>query len=317
MVEYNTTVRPTIGRWHVSAAIPGGTARLAGISNISKPVIRLGFFNLYSVDRPASLRSLPPISPSQTSADHNIKQEILLPTMRAHQAYSLLLALYASGVQGDGIGLIGWGKTMYHPTCTFACRSVIRKQQLDCTPVESTENHGTSHNPVATPPECFVKDPAFLKTMALCIDTYCPLSGDPPASLIEDYWASHLGTGTVGDYQFVPTISYEEALSAARKDESHASDNTNSTSGSETSHDHAHKMLKARQHDGSDDEEELDVVTFDVSSPLPITTGDSEPLNETSFVDPVEWQLQYNYLSDFETNESGHSTMAWVQSHQH
>src|SRR5690606_37382320 len=112
--------------------------------------------------------------------------------MKVCRGYGLLLALCASSVQADGIGLIGWGKTMYNPTCTFACRNVVRKQQLECTPVESTENHGTSHNPVVTPPECFVKDPAFLKTMALCIDTYCPLSDDPSKDVIEDYWASHL-----------------------------------------------------------------------------------------------------------------------------
>jgi hypothetical protein len=33
-------------------------------------------------------------------------------------------------------------------------------------------NHGTAHSPVSTPPDCFVKDDAFLRTMALCIDTY-------------------------------------------------------------------------------------------------------------------------------------------------
>lgn len=229
--------------------------------------------------------------------------------MKACQGYGLLLALYASSVQADGIGLIGWGKTMYNPTCTFACRNVVRKQQLECTPVDSTDNHGTSHNPVVTPPECFVKDPVFLKTMALCIDTYCPLSDDPSKILIEDYWASHLGTGTVGDYQFVPTMSYDDALSAARKDESHAS-HSNSTSGDETSHDrHAHRMLRVRHHNEADAGEELEVATFNVSSPLPVTVGGSEPLNETSFVDPTEWQLQHNYLSDFETNETGHSTM--------
>ena len=228
--------------------------------------------------------------------------------MKVCQAHGLLLALYASGVQADGTGLIGWGKTMYNPTCTFACRNVIRKQQLKCTPVDSTENHGTSHNPVATPPECFVKDPIFLKTMALCIDTYCPLSGDPSMDLIEDYWASHLGTGTVGDYQFVPTMSYQNALRAARKDESRASDHTGSTLGDETSHENRHaKILRTRQHSGAGKEVEL--ATFDVSSPLSTTAGGSELLNETSFVDPVEWQLQYNYLSDFETNEAGHSTM--------
>ncbi|MBE3047649.1 hypothetical protein IMZ48_35080, partial [Candidatus Bathyarchaeota archaeon] len=157
-------------------------------------------------------------------------------------------------------------------------------------------------------PDCFVKDPAFLKTMALCIDTYCPLSDDPPMTLVEDYWASHLGTGTLGDYQYVPAMSYKDALSLAREDESHSS------AGNGTNHDHDHmdmRMLKTRQHShGGDEEEELDIKTFNVSSPLPMAAGMTEPLHETSFVDPVVWQMQQNYLSAFETNETGHSTMA-------
>lgn len=229
--------------------------------------------------------------------------------LRFWQASCLFAALLAQTARGDGTGLIGWGKTLYNPTCCFACRQVLRKQQLECTPEDPAANHGTSHNPVDTPPECFVKDPAFLKTVALCIDTYCPLSDDPPMDLIEDYWASHLGTGTLGDYQYVPAMSYQDALSSAKDDESRVSDT--GSSGNETSHDHVHRMLKARQHShGEDDGEELEMKTFDVSSPLPMAAGESEPLNETSFVDPVDWQLQYNYLSDFEINEKGHSTMA-------
>jgi hypothetical protein len=108
------------------------------------------------------------------------------------------LHLNTPSVQGDGAGLIGFGKTLYNPTCTFACRNVIRKQTLSCTPSSSQENHGTSHNPVVTPPKCFVQDLTFLKTMALCIDVYCTLSDDPATTLIEDYWTAHLGTGTLG-----------------------------------------------------------------------------------------------------------------------
>lgn len=229
--------------------------------------------------------------------------------LRFWQASCVLATLLAQAVRGDGTGLIGWGKTLYNPTCCFACRQVLRKQQLECTPLDSTENHGTSHNPVDTPPECFVQDPVFLKTMALCIDTYCPLSDDPPMDLIEDYWASHLGTGTLGDYQFVPVIPYQEALSSARDDEGRSSGED--SSGNETGHEHAHRMLKARQnaHHGHGTGE-LEMETFDVSSPLPLAAGGSEPLNKTSFVGPADWQFQYNYLSDFETNESGHSTMA-------
>lgn len=201
-----------------------------------------------------------------------------------------LLQLHTSSVLADGTGLIGYGKTLYNPICTFACRNVIRKQTLACTPSSSTENHGTAHNPVSTPPRCFVKDPVFLKTMALCIDVYCSLSDKPSAALIEDYWASHLGTGTLGNYQHVPAMSYEDALAAARREEEDAKAR-NSTSATTT------KVPKG-------------LVPYKVSSPLGVTTGGSSALNSTRLVGPVQWQLQYNYLSDFETNEKGHTTMA-------
>ncbi|KAH9878301.1 hypothetical protein J1614_003518 [Plenodomus biglobosus] len=203
------------------------------------------------------------------------------------------LLLYTAHVQADGTGLIGYGKTLYNPTCTFACRSVIRKQTLACTPSASSDNHGTAHNPISTPPECFVKDLDFLKTMALCIDVYCALSDKPAANLIQDYWASHLGTGTLGNKKYVPILSYADALAAARDDEEAKGVNNGSSYKPTTSIPSG-------------------LVTYTVSSPLTITTGGSRALNETQFVAPVQWQLQYNYLSDFEINEKGHSTMTIV-----
>lgn len=201
----------------------------------------------------------------------------------------LAFSFHTPTVIADGTGLIGFGKTLYHPTCSFACRNVIRRQPLACTPTDSHENHGTAHNPVTTPPQCFVQDLTFLKTMALCIDTYCSLSDKPALSLIEDYWASHLGTGTLGNYQYVPVLSYHDALIAAREDEREARDNN------------ATESTPASVPKG--------LVPYKVSSPLALTTGGSGALNRTRLVSPVYWQLQYNYLSDFETNEKGHSTM--------
>ncbi|KAF5845498.1 hypothetical protein GGP41_003126 [Bipolaris sorokiniana] len=201
------------------------------------------------------------------------------------------LQLYTEGIRADGTGLIGYGKTLYNPTCSFACRNVIRKQALVCTPTDSSTNHGTAHNPVSTPAKCFVQDKTFLKTMALCIDVYCSLSDKPSKSLLEDYWASHLGTGTLGNYQYVPVMSYEEALAAAREDE-----------------------VKARANPANPTTAKVPagLKPYKVTSPLALTTGGSGALNETRFVAPVQWQLQWNYMSDFEINEKGHSTMAIV-----
>lgn len=200
------------------------------------------------------------------------------------------LALHSDSVVADGTGLIGYGKTLYNPTCPFACRNVIRRQVLACTPSASSQNHGTAHNPVSTPPNCFVQDHVFLKTMALCIDTYCSLTDKPSKELLEDYWASHLGTGTLGDYRYKPILSYSDALAAARTDE----DDTRSG-------EHSSVPTAAKVPAG--------LKPFNVTSPLPLTTGGSGSLNHTSLVAPIQWQLQYNYLSDFEVNEKGHSTM--------
>jgi hypothetical protein len=235
--------------------------------------------------------------------------------LRPSLLWPLLAMLFALGARADGTGLIGYGKVMYKPTCCSACRNVVRKAELACTDADSAENHGTSHNPVLTSPDCFVRDPAFLKTMSLCIDTYCPLSDLPPMSLIEEYWASHLGTGTIGDYQYVPTMSYSEALSAAREDESQVGHDHNSTSTTADEHDHhgEHKRapVNMRRHSAHLEAipERPDMEAFDVSSPLPTFQNPTDALSATTFVHPVDWQLQYNYLSDFETNEVGHSTM--------
>jgi hypothetical protein len=220
--------------------------------------------------------------------------------MAGLQKFAAVVAAFQVGrVLGDGTGMIGWGKTLYDPACAFACRSVIKSCQLLCTPEDDSVNHGTAHNPVATPPECFTSDPAFLQTIALCIDTYCPLSDRPEESKIGDYWASHLGTGTVGDYTWVPTISYEDALATAREDERRAANST---------HEH-HGELRLRHGGGGYEQPEMDY--FHVSSPLPIVAA-GDPLNVTSFIEPKEWQTVWNGMVNFEENEKSHVTYTLV-----
>jgi predicted ferric reductase len=135
--------------------------------------------------------------------------------------------------------------------------------------------------------------------MAICIDTYCPLSDNPSLTLIEDYWASHLGTGTIGDYRWVPAAPYSDALAAARDDERQLLTNSNSTADEQDHSHHSAKMLKTRQF--------MTEAGPNVTSPLPIIKA-GKPLNMTSFISPKDWQKQYNGMLDFETNENGHST---------
>ncbi|KAL2064381.1 hypothetical protein VTL71DRAFT_4875 [Oculimacula yallundae] len=233
-------------------------------------------------------------------------------TLRGFLVYFTLLTCHISSVYADGIGLIGWGKTLYNPTCAFACRYSVRSQSLACTPTESSQTFGTAHHSVKTPPSCYVNDVVFMKTIALCIDTYCPLAGNPPLSLLESYWAGHLATGTLGTSKYVPSLSYQDALAAARADEMQAANGSNSTTSNATTQDHAHTKIKVRQHDSHGTAVSPKMKSFDVSSTLLTTTGGKGMLNVTSFVDPETWQMGYNYMLDFEINETGHSTMTIV-----
>ncbi|KFA74524.1 hypothetical protein S40288_10124 [Stachybotrys chartarum IBT 40288] len=229
----------------------------------------------------------------------------------------LLFLLLAGRALADGTGLIGYGKTMYHPPCAFACRGVVRVSQLSCTPVEGGELHGPGHSMTPTPPECYVSDPAFLRTMALCIATHCPHGdgGMPPLSLLEDYWRHHLGTGTVGTPAYTPAMSYVEALREAEQDVLDAGGEVDVPS-NETAHDDHAGMdhsrvklrLRVRQHEGhGEEEEEEEEEEMEMENGLPtLTRGD--PLNSTHLVAMEDWQLQYNGMTSFEINETGHST---------
>lgn len=226
-------------------------------------------------------------------------------------ALLVALGLLTTPVLGDGIGLIGLGKTMYNPTCAFACRAVVAKCTLLCTPSDDEGmNHGTMHNPVSTPPDCYVKDPAFLKTMALCMDNYCPFSsnqGMPKIQLIESYWAEHLGTGSRGTTKWVPTISYHNALSAAREDEKKMGGPISSNSSTTDHSGHGMRLEVRHGHESMDDGVVMNVPK--VNSSLPVIKS-GKPLNVTSFIIPKDWQLQYNGFYDFEANENMHSISA-------
>ncbi|OBR13251.1 Ferric reductase transmembrane component 4 [Colletotrichum higginsianum IMI 349063] len=221
----------------------------------------------------------------------------------------LLLGVLASlplpAVLADGRGLIGWGKTMYHPPCAFACRGVIKGCPLLCTPTHGGSVHGSGHSTTTTPPECYTSDDAFLRTMALCLDTYCPLSDNAPRSLLEDYWAAHLATGTVGDYQWKPVVSYSEALVAARADEARVSEG-HGTNATDTNAHSGHGKVKAR-HDHGGGSDDSGTGTLGTHSALP-TIKAKQPLNVTSFIVEADWQKQYNGMTSFEINETGHAT---------
>lgn len=228
----------------------------------------------------------------------------LLSIMVASSTYLVLLAA-ASSALADGIGLIGFGKTMYEPPCAFACRSVIARSRLQCTPQHDADSESGGHAPAKTPESCFISDPPFMQTLALCIDTYCPGSDAPRAGVIEEYWGSHLATGSIGNFSWVPKMTYQEALQRAKRNEHDGAPATNST---EQHHGHGAHTRRAIliRHGGHGDEEEEDHNEMPPNTTLPIAKPGA-PLNVTSFVRLSDWQKNYNGLKSFELNERGHA----------
>ncbi|KAH8771946.1 hypothetical protein F5883DRAFT_665141 [Diaporthe sp. PMI_573] len=199
----------------------------------------------------------------------------------------IVASLYICAILTDGRGFIEWSKTIYHPTYAFAYRGVIKSCPLLCTPDHGGDIFGMGHSTTTTPPNCYTSDPAFQGTMALCLDTYCPLTDNPPMSLLEDYWNYHLATGTVGEYQWQPNVSYTIAIAAVREDEARARSGSGSNiSNTDHTQHRGYQAVKTHGHGGSSE----------------------SWLNVTSFVAEADWQKQYNGLISFVINETGHST---------
>ncbi|KAJ6787544.1 hypothetical protein PWT90_02799 [Aphanocladium album] len=217
-------------------------------------------------------------------------------------SYWLLFAAVPA-VLGDGIGLIGFGKTMYQPPCAFACRSVIAKSRLLCTPRHEPAAEGGSHAPPTTPKSCFASDPAFMQTLALCIDTYCPGSDAPRPGIIEEYWGAHVATGSIGNFSWVPAMTYQQALQRARHDEHNSTLAKNKTASADGHAGHTQRAIFVR-HGGHGDSDDHD--TTPVNTTLPVVRSGA-PLNVTSFIRMSDWQKNYNGLKSFELNEAGHA----------
>lgn len=228
-----------------------------------------------------------------------------------NSAVALGLLLLASSApqpaRADGVGIIGFGKTMYNPACAFACRSVVARCRLSCSSVED----GPDGPSTSTSPSCFTSDQSFLQTMAICIDNYCPSNGNPPLSRVEDYWAGHLGTGSVADYSYKPAMSFSAALVAGRREEADVGRGRNHTAaGANDGHQHRRRAqdgLLVARHGGHGSDDNANLPTHDPRSSLPIIRS-RKPLNTTSFITETDWRSQYNGLTSFETNEKGHST---------
>jgi hypothetical protein len=138
-------------------------------------------------------------------------------------AFALLTQLVAP-VAADGVGVLGGGKWLYKPACAHACRQVIAKNTILCDAKDGSNEehsmHTKRHSHATNTVECFLKDAAFIRTLALCIDQRCTKDDKVPISVIEEYWEGHVGTGSVGDWSpsMQPAMLYQDALKAAQHD---------------------------------------------------------------------------------------------------
>lgn len=124
---------------------------------------------------------------------------------------SLVLSALASSGR-DGVGLIGYGITMYKPACAFACQSSI-SNPLDCPDahhdMEGMVMKRMSGMDMEKPsPECYANNEPYLQTLAYCISTHC--AEDVTNSSIDSFFEMSLGGRLKQPPK--PMYSYAEAL---------------------------------------------------------------------------------------------------------
>ncbi|KAK4159057.1 ferric reductase like transmembrane component-domain-containing protein [Cladorrhinum sp. PSN259] len=103
--------------------------------------------------------------------------------------------------------LIGYGITMYDPSCAFGCYDSISGYMLECSVHEHGSTGAHSHGAGGpTSPECRSGDTPFLTTLAHCIKSTCDPS--TPVWKIEKFWTQQ----ATGSKTVAPKWSYGEAL---------------------------------------------------------------------------------------------------------
>ncbi|KAK5651420.1 hypothetical protein OQA88_12508 [Cercophora sp. LCS_1] len=124
---------------------------------------------------------------------------------------TLGLVLLPALCHADGRGLIGYGRNMYYPLCAAVCRGSIEQAPLVCTPHDIKDG---AHSHGGTPYECHASDPAYLTTLAYCINQRC---GDNyTADIIESYWRQHAVNGGRIVLEPKPVMSYSQALDSIK-----------------------------------------------------------------------------------------------------
>lgn len=119
--------------------------------------------------------------------------------------FSIILLGYVSLPLSSA--LIGYGITMYNPSCAFACRAAIASAPLSCSEEGGHSGHMGHGGGAMTTPECRASDTPFLTTLAWCMQSTCA-QFNVEAWRLERYWRDK----ATGDPAEVPKWAYEQAL---------------------------------------------------------------------------------------------------------
>ena len=100
----------------------------------------------------------------------------------------------------------GYGFSWYAPACGFSCYSALSGAPLICTSMDHSGGHDHSHGSGPTTPECRANDSTFLKTLAYCMDTFCPSTVSVWQR--EKFWSLRI----TGDESVLPKWPYTTSL---------------------------------------------------------------------------------------------------------
>jgi len=137
-----------------------------------------------------------------------------------------LLAVLANAGRDTGrpgYGLVGYGITMYKPTCAYSCQKCFRRAPLECTDAASFSGSGMggmnmggmnmggdgmpSNASTKPSPACYAANRPYLSSVAWCIHQKCT---DVLDWKIEKFWQYYVVNNLPSDPP--PSLSYGAAL---------------------------------------------------------------------------------------------------------
>ncbi|MCJ1404862.1 hypothetical protein MMC11_008088 [Xylographa trunciseda] len=128
---------------------------------------------------------------------------------KARRAFAPFLIIFANVVSASlssGVGVVGQGRSLFTPTCGFACLDSFWSLTLSC----SESDVGTTFS--INTPACHASSAIYLENLAWCLRQRCPGEGLTNAQL-EDFWLNSAGDGLqVGPWSSYLTSEPTETL---------------------------------------------------------------------------------------------------------